>query len=203
MPEPDRAGQLAALIQADPCRWHALALVRDLCLPDCWIGAGFVRNAAWDRSHGRAVSAPDTDADVIWFDPARTDPGLDRSYEAALAAAAPGIAWSVKNQARMHARNADAPYTCSTDAMRHWPETATAVAVRRTRADACEIAAPCGLDDLFDLLLRPTPRFAAEKRAVFDGRVAGKGWLARWPGLRLAGTGGRDIAGTGGLDIAG
>ncbi|MGH8392414.1 MAG: nucleotidyltransferase family protein, partial [Pseudomonas sp.] len=31
------------LISSDPLRWHLLAVVRSLALPDCWIGAGFVR----------------------------------------------------------------------------------------------------------------------------------------------------------------
>lgn len=48
------------------------------------------------------------------------------------------------------------------DAMRYWPETATAVAARRGGRDELEIASPLGLDDLFNLLLRPTERFANE-----------------------------------------
>jgi hypothetical protein len=50
--------------------------------------------------------------------------------------------------------------------MRYWPETATAVAVRRNDEDGCEVAAPFGVDDLFGLILRPTPRFAREKRHI-------------------------------------
>ncbi|WRQ77412.1 nucleotidyltransferase family protein [Pseudomonas saxonica] len=31
-------------------------MVRSLNLPDCWIGAGFLRNAVWDYLHGRSPS---------------------------------------------------------------------------------------------------------------------------------------------------
>lgn len=100
--------------------------------------------------------------------------------------AEPGFAWSVKNQARMHIRNGDTPYTSSADAMRYWPETATAVAARRQGLDGIEIAAPLGLDDLMNLLLRPSLRFSGEKRAIFEDRSQAKAWFTIWPQLRRA-----------------
>lgn len=158
--------------------------MRSAGLPDCWIGAGFVRNAVWDRLHGRPVSPLSGDIDVLWFDPMRTNPSNDRRIEAALRATDPSVEWSVKNQARMHLRNGDVPYASAVDAIRFWPETATAVAVRRSERDHCEIAAPYGLDDLFDLVLRPTPRFANNKRQLYEDRIQAKGWLDTWPLLR-------------------
>ena len=179
------ASTLRAVLSNDPLRWRLLALVRSLDLPDCWIGAGFVRNAVWDHLHGRAPAAPPRDVDVVWFDPRRADPSEDRVLEASLPGFEPGVAWSVKNQARMHRRNGDAPYASAVDAMRHWPETATAVAVRRTKRGPCEIAAPFGLDDLFGLVLRATPGFAGARHGAFLARVQAKGWLAAWPMLRM------------------
>lgn len=182
----DDAAQVIDLLRADPLRWHLLSVVRDLDLPDGWIGAGFVRNAVWDHLHGRAASAPAGDVDIVWYDPRCSDASEDRRLEATLRAIAPNIAWSVKNQARMHRRNRDAPYASVTDAMRGWPETATAVAVRRVGDAGGEVAAPFGLDDLMRLILRPTPRFTGEKRAIYVERVRSKGWLATWPMLREA-----------------
>ncbi|KQN71993.1 nucleotidyltransferase family protein [Sphingomonas sp. Leaf62] len=180
----DAHSQVIAILRADPLRWHLLGVVRALNLRDGWIAAGFVRNAVWDHLHGRAPSAPTGDVDVIWYDPLVIDPVEDRRYEAMLRAAEPGIAWSVKNQARMHVRNDDRPYLSATDAMRHWPETATAIAVRRRGEEGCEVAAPLGLNDLMHLILRPTSRFIDEKRAMYDGRVASKRWIENWPRLR-------------------
>jgi len=180
----DRRSQLIAILRNDPLRWHLLDVVRSLNLPDGWIGAGFVRNAVWDYLHGRPAARPSGDVDVIWYDPRCTEATEDREQERALRALEPGIAWSVKNQARMHHRNGDAPYASAVDAMRSWPETATAVAVRRTGTDDYEVAAPLGLEDLMQLVLRPTPRFAAEKHHIYDDRVCSKGWLQIWPLLR-------------------
>jgi hypothetical protein len=180
------AGQaLRAILAADPLRSRIPNLVGSLALPDCWIGAGFVRNAVWDRLHGRQTARLRGDVDVIWFDPQLATPADDARLEARLQALDPSITWSVKNQARMHRRNDDAPYCSATDAMRCWPETATAVAVRQTASGSWEIAAPFGLADLFGLVLRPTPRFVGAKRAVFLGRVRSKGWLDTWPLLRI------------------
>jgi hypothetical protein len=85
----------------------------------------------------------------------------------------------------MHTRNGDAPYQSATDAMKYWPETATAVAARCNAAGNIEISAPFGLDDMFEGVIRPTPRFMAEKRAIFDLRCREKRWLEQWPFLRI------------------
>jgi len=176
--------QICSILRLDPFRWRLLGVVRDLDLPDCWIGAGFVRNAVWDRLHKRSPSRPTGDVDVIWHDSTRADPAEDRHNEAILRDAEPSITWSVKNQARMHVRNGDDPYTSAVDAMRYWPETATAVAARRRGTDDCEIAGPFGFDDLFGLALRPTPRFSGEKRIIYEDRLRVKAWASCWPLLR-------------------
>jgi hypothetical protein len=69
--------------------------------------------------------------------------------------------------------------------MRYWPETATAVGVRLGARGEIDVAAPLGLDDLFDLIVRPTRRFLGEKHAVYLDRVRTKNWERDWPGLRV------------------
>ena len=178
------AAALQAILANDPARCSVLAMVRSLGLPDCWAGAGFIRNAVWDYLHDRSPARHAGDVDVIWF--SRERAGLLEN-EAALRALDPLVDWSVKNQARMHGRNGDAPYASAGEAIGHWPETATAVAARLTAEGSYDVAAPFGLGDLFDLVLRPTPRFAAgHKRAVYLDRIQSKGWLEIWPRLRIA-----------------
>jgi hypothetical protein len=181
----ERLAALRALIASDQRRMDVLRAVRDLGLPDCWVAAGFVRNRVWDHVHGHPVSPLSEDIDVVWFDAAQCDAERDATLERALRDGDGSLDWSVKNQARMHARNGDAPYASATDAMRYWPETATAVGVRLGAGDAIEVAAPFGLDDLFGLAVRPTRRFALEKRAVYLARIRAKDWLGRWPRLRI------------------
>ena len=182
----DTHQKVDAILRADPIRWRLLEVVSQLDLPDCWIAAGFIRNAVWDALHGRSPRPPLGDVDVIWFDPDRTEEMHDRKLEEELSAAAPSIDWSVKNQARMHSRNGDTPYQSATDAMRYWPETATAVAARRFGSDQLDIASPLGLDDLFKLVLRPTQRFACEKLPIYQERIESKAWMTVWPLLERA-----------------
>ncbi|WP_028536542.1 nucleotidyltransferase family protein [Paludibacterium yongneupense] len=177
--------RLRELIRADARRMRLLRALRALSLADGWIGAGCVRNAVWDALHGRPPSSPAGDVDVVWFDRARTCPGRDLALERRLRVLAPGIVWSVKNQSRMHEGNGDAPYRDVCEAMRFWPETATAVAVRLRADDVLEVAAPFGLTDLFAGVVRPTARFRREKRGLFDARVQSKRWLEHWPLLRV------------------
>ncbi|MFM7344403.1 MAG: nucleotidyltransferase family protein [Tagaea sp.] len=183
--EADRHTALRLITAHDKARMALLSLVAGLGLPDCWIAAGFVRNAVWDHLHDRPMTPPSGDIDVIWFDPQRASEEADGEIERWLAARAPAQAWSVKNQARMHLRNGDAPYASSEDAMRYWSETVSSVAIRVSNGEL-ETLASHGLADLFGLILRPTPAFAGAKRDTFDKRVAEKRWLERWPRLRLA-----------------
>ncbi|KJH80221.1 nucleotidyltransferase family protein [Stutzerimonas stutzeri] len=177
--------QMQAIIAADPLRLRILRQVEALQLPDCWVAAGFVRSAIWDHLHQRSGSPLPADIDVIWFDSERSSPELDARIEATLRSMDNASEWSVKNQARMHLRNDDPPYSSATEAMVYWPETATAVAVRLGTQGVIEIAAPLGLDDLFNLVVRPTDRFQGEKAQTYRDRLRAKNWLATWPRLRV------------------
>ncbi|SFP52063.1 hypothetical protein SAMN05216601_113156 [Ectopseudomonas composti] len=177
--------RLQTLIANDPRRLRILQQVRELDLPDCWVAAGFVRSAVWDHLHQRSDSPLPEDIDVIWFDRSQTSPARDAELETVLRQQDESLQWSVKNQARMHLRNGDAPYASATEAMRHWPETATSVAVRLNEQDEVEIAAPLGLEDLFELIVRPAGRFKDEKQPIYRERLSSKNWQATWPQLKV------------------
>lgn len=181
----DLLGQLQSLITSDYQRMRILRIVRELKLPDCWVAAGFVRSCVWDYMHQRSPSPLPRDIDVIWYDPMQLRPGHDAILESTLYARDSTLVWSVKNQARMHGRNADQPYLSAADAMRYWPETATAVGIRLNDQGDIDVAAPFGLADLFALIVRPTERFAAEKHSIFEDRIHSKNWQAVWPSLRI------------------
>nr|WP_246616531.1 nucleotidyltransferase family protein [Thaumasiovibrio subtropicus] len=162
----------------------ALTLVNQLCGEQCWIAAGFVRNLVWDALHDYTEPTSLNDIDVVYFDDEQCDPKQDLSLEALLKVAMPALNWQVRNQARMHERNKDRPYTSVVDAMRFWPEKETAVAVRLTNDGELEWISSWGFDSLFrgDVTYNP-----ARPAAVFLSRVENKQWLTRWPKLRLQG----------------
>lgn len=183
VPPAARAEVLRTLIAADEWRMRVLRAVRALGLPDWAIGAGFVRSRVWDWLCGDVRRTAPTDIDVLYHDPADLDSAAETALERRLneVIAAP---WSVTNQARMHLYNDDPPYASTEDAMRHWLETPTAVAVRLSPDDRLEVLAPWGLDDLFTLTLRPTARGMA-KPALYRRRLAEKKWQAAWPLMRV------------------
>ena len=180
----ETAADVCALVARQADMMGLLRSVEELGLPDCWIGAGFIRNAIWDALHGRAPNcALLNDVDVVFFDCTNASPASDAAIEDRLAARSPNLPWSVKNQARMHLRNGEEPYRNTAAAIARWPETATAVAVRLLQG-RLELLAPHGLEDLIGLTLRPTPAFARRPEA-FARRLRAKNWLARWPRLRI------------------
>ena len=102
-------------VTTGPWRRRALEAVAALDLPDCWIGAGFLRAPVWDHLHGFQRPTPLDDIDVIYFDSEHRAPEADQAQEARLGELAPGLPWSVRNQARMHERNGDQAYDSSAD----------------------------------------------------------------------------------------
>lgn len=174
------------VMRADPWRMAVLANARTLALPDWAIGAGFVRNAVWDRLHGFTQPTPLADIDLLYFDPEDLSTGREKAYEVDLTALMPSAPWSVRNQARMHQRNGDAPYRDTVDAMRYWLETVTPVAVRLEADETLTVLAPLGLRDLMNLRVRPT---AAGRRRIdeYSQRMKAKAWDTIWPSLRVEG----------------
>jgi uncharacterized protein len=176
---------ISSFVATQPAMMKVLEVVAALNLPDCWVGAGFVRNPVWDALHGRPWSPSYTDIDVVYFDAADIGPKRDEVIEAELRVTSPDAPWSVKNQARMHLQNGDPPYTDTADAMRHWPETCTAVAVRSV-GHRVELLAPLGIGDLLSMIVRPTPAFA-NKLEIYRTRLARKAWSLSWPMVREMG----------------
>ncbi|WP_246033163.1 nucleotidyltransferase family protein [Shewanella canadensis] len=164
-----------------------------LALPQWMLAAGFIRNLAWDRLHGTDAS-PFTDIDLIYFDPTDLSRETERRFEAKLRVLAPEYPWSVKNQARMHLRNGDKPYSSALDAMGYWPEKETAIAVSLSPdgaamgdnsliVEGCGIvfSSAFGLESLFQLQLTPNPK---RPLTLFNHRLRTKGWLYTYPRLQ-------------------
>ena len=185
------APDVVSFIEGQPRMVALLTSLATLNLPDAWIGAGFVRNPVWDALHSRAPDLNSlADVDVIFFDAGNPGTEREKAIEAVLAVLDPGTPWSARNQARMHLRNDDPPYQDAEDGIRHWPETATAVAAR-IMGGRVELLAPYGVEDLVGLALRPTPTTAARPGHLeaYRKRIQDKGWEQRWPCLRMFGLG--------------
>jgi uncharacterized protein len=169
------------LLSKDPFRMKVLEYVNRLNLPDCWVAAGFIRNMVWDALHDRPRSILN-DIDVIYYDPTEVDDSLGNVAIERLNSMDPSANWEVKNQAFMHLRNGDRPYQSSEHAMSFWPEKETAVGARMNANGSLVVSAPFGTSSLFAGLISHNPKRDIE---IFNHRVQSKGWLSKWPHLRI------------------
>jgi len=180
------------LIKKDVWMMGVLKAARKLDFPDWWIGAGFIRSKVWDNLHNYKVRTPIPDVDVIYFD--KTDFSNEEAvaettkketeYENLLNEIMPGVEWSVTNQARMHLFHNHNPYKSSEEGLSYWVETATCVGVKLNDKDNLILIAPHGINDLVNLILRPTIN-TSENIKKFNERISGKKWLTKWPKLKV------------------
>ena len=168
------------IIVKDKWRLQALKALRSLNLTDCWIAAGFVRNAVWDNEFNR--NTPLNDIDVIYFSLSDITVQRDKNLEQRLKEVSPSLPWSVKNQARMHIRNSSPAYSSCLHAMSFWPEKQTGVAVKIDSNNQLQLLHSFELSLLFNRCINYN---SACPKDIFNERVKTKGWLTCWPELQL------------------
>ena len=154
--------------------------MRALNLKDWAIGAGFIRAAVRDYQHGFTNQTPLADIDVVHCDPYRLNPHRDNQLERQLTRVMADVPWSVTNVARMHIKNGERPYRTTEQAIAHWIETPTCVAVHLAADNTLSLLAPHENGDLLAGVIRPTPA-ARGKIDIYRARLAAKGWRRHWP----------------------
>jgi hypothetical protein len=176
------------LIEQDLWMMKVLEAVKLLNLPDWWVCAGFVRSKIWDTLHGFTDRTPLGDIDVVYFDPDDIEESTEKRYERKLNALIPGLPWSVKNEARMHLVNGFEPYTSSVDAISKFPETVTALGVKLNEKIEVVLTAPCGIEDVLNMEVKPTELFthSEKQRSNYKTRVQKKNWPGTWYKVSIA-----------------
>lgn len=176
--------QLIDIILHDDYLMSLLKTIEKSNLNNTWLCAGIIRNTVWDTlSH---TSTRVNDIDVIYYDTLNTSWEKEKQLEEKLASVFPNQPWSVKNQARMHLKSGFNPYKSVYDGVAHFPETPTAIAVRIYKGKF-EILAPYGLDDLFEMKVRPTIFYKKNTyyHSIYTERVKSKNWVKTWKKLSV------------------
>lgn len=176
-----------ACIRDDQWMMDVLTHVKALSLSDWWICAGFVRSKIWDVIHNFRERTDLPDVDVIYYDTRNISIEKEKELESQLKLRDPRVPWSVKNQARMHLLNDVPPYKSSEDAMSKYPETATALGVKIDADGKVLLAAPWGVTDVINCLVKPTPYFnqSEERLHIYRDRVRKKQWHLTWSALKV------------------
>ncbi|WP_341517934.1 nucleotidyltransferase family protein [Bacillus paramobilis] len=178
---------IVRLIENDEWMMNVLQMAKSLELPDWWICAGFVRSKIWDTLHNYEARTAMPDVDVIYYDSLHKDEIYEQSLETKLKNIDATIPWSVKNQARMHVVNNMPPYSSSVDAISKFPETATALGVTLDELNNVILTAPCGIEDVLSLQVKPTAHFLESKERIhmYKNRVNKKNWQDKWPNITI------------------
>ena len=183
--------KLEGLIRGSEWFIWVLQCVRDERIPEAWVGAGALRDLVWGELHGYGFRPEAVrDVDVAFFDPDDLSQERDERVTSRLTARCPDVPWEARNQAAVHTWYADkfgegppAPLTSIEDAVRTWPETATAVVVRLGPDDGLEICAPLGLTDLLDGVWRRNPGRVSLAESL--ARLERHRPAERWPGVTV------------------
>ena len=175
------------LIENDKWMMNVLQMAKSLELPDWWICAGFVRSKIWDTLHDYEAKTAMPDVDVIYYDSLHQDEIYEQSLETKLMNIDATIPWSVKNQARMQVVNNMPPYSSSVNAISKFPETATALGVTLDELNNVILTAPCGIEDVLSLQVKPTAHFlkSKERLHMYKNRVIKKNWQSKWPSITI------------------
>ncbi len=181
--------RLVDIVRADPGLMHVLRGIRDQDLPDWRIFSGAVYQSVWNALTGRPAGYGVRDYDVGYFD---SDTSWDAEDVVIKRVAATfdepfRSTVEVRNQARVpiwfpaHFGEPYDPLSGTDEALERFVAPAFAIGVRLEKDDAVSVAAPLGLDDMFNLVLRPNPN-----------RGVARDWLrvverarARWPELTV------------------
>jgi hypothetical protein len=187
--EPIYEQKLKQLIYSNTWFMAILRTARECNLPDWFVGAGVIRNLAWDFLHGYRQPTPVADVDVAFFDPNDLSRDWDQEVQQELHRRLPQVPWEATNQAAVHLWYAQVfglaadPLSSSEEAIGTWPETATSVGVRLQSNNDLFIVAPFGLVDLFQMVLRRNPcRVSLEQ---YRRRIMEKKIQSKWPKVRI------------------
>ena len=135
-----------------------IKVMRELHQPDMWLAGGAVRNTIWLELYGDDCLLRIKDFDMAFFD---KDSGREREAEMKdyMSSHLPGWDFDVKNQASFAVwRKGRFPFESTADGISNWLLTTASVGVALNENDEIDILAPYGLTDLFNGIVRPTPR---------------------------------------------
>ena len=152
-----------------------------------YVGAGGVNQTVFNYYHGYEIDYGIKDYDIVYFD-------NDTSYEAEDVIIKDlekrlknlDVVCDIKNEARVHiwynpkyGTNRD-PYISSEDAISSWGSTVTCVACRLENG-SFKFYCPYGLDDLFNLVIRPVKRYFQKEQ--YEERCLR--WKNKWDKLTI------------------
>lgn len=174
------------LVQNQPDFMRLLEIVDDLSLRDGWIVAGTLRNYLWNVLSKDNNLDFMTDIDVAFYDK-NVAYEKNQDIQDELIGQYPEFNWEVKNQVYMHGHNPNTSnYRSTRDAVYHYPEKCTSVAIRLNQGQL-DVFCPYGLEDIEKFRVVPTPYtlLDAQRAMLYNKRQENKKWKETFPKLTI------------------
>ena len=154
-------------------------------LKNYYLGAGAINQTIFNYYHDYEIDYGIKDYDIVYYDE-------DKSYEKediiikrlGKKLDKLNILYDIKNQARVHIwyyekyKVKRTPYTSVEDAIASWGATITCIGIRLEKNQFI-IYAPYGLNDIFNMVIRPVKREFSKN--LYDERALK--WMEKWPKL--------------------
>lgn len=185
MPIP--ADTVIAQAMENPVNAALMQRLPRLGLGQCFLTAGCLFQAAWNRRSGLAPQTAVKDYDVFYFDDRDLSWEAEDTVirEAAALCADIGVAVEVRNQARVHLwygqrfGGAYPQLRSATDGIDRYLVQCTCIGIEVATG---RLYAPNGLEDMVEGVLRPNPLNPSPE--LF--RAKAESYRARWPWLTIA-----------------
>jgi uncharacterized protein len=157
-----------------------------LDLPGWYLTAGCVFQTVWNVVTGRPATQGILDYDLFYFDDTDLSWAAEDRVITAGRTTFGDLPVQIRNEARVHLWYEAKfgvpcpPYTSTEAAIDSFASTTCCVGVRVSRG-SWEVYAPHGLDDVFNLVVRPNPVLAP--RHVYETKT--RRWQGQWPELTV------------------
>lgn len=175
--------QFRHLALTNPVNAALMERLPSLRLGDCWLVAGCLYQAVWNKAAGRAAGWGVKDYDIFYYDPDTSWEAEDIAIRRADALFADlGVTVELRNQARVHFwypqrfGRTIAPIPSAQAGIDGFLVACTCVGLSAEGV----LYAPYGLEDLAAGILRPNPRTPDPVQY----RLKVESYRARWPHLR-------------------
>lgn len=161
-----------------------------LGMPNWYVGAGCISQTVWNILHGFDPEQHIKDYDLVYYEAEDISKESELAFiqKAADLFGDIAVELDIVNEARVHLwveeefGYAIDQYQSVEEAISTWPTTITCAGVTR-RNGKMWVYATFGLDDVFNMVLRPNKKVVTE--AVYMNKV--KKWTALWPKLSVVG----------------
>lgn len=153
-----------------------------------YLGAGCICQSVWNHLSGNEITNGIKDYDLVYYDASDTSKESEVKEQKRIKDKFFNIPAEIDvvNEARVHlwfekdfGKKIDQFKSCE-DAINCWPTTSTTVGINKINR-RINIYAPYGLNDLFDMVVRPNKPSVTKE--VYEKKV--NKWTKRWPNLNI------------------